>query len=165
MKGRFSTRPEHIASEKRTIIERGAAFLVKRVSRIGPESGAWAGEVIAARGAQGMRCLQGFIALAAKYPPETLNRAARQARAAGIMRLRPVRTLLQRGGEAPGATVEFMSEHPVIRPMAVYQQHLCMERSADDVNPSPDEIPQATPAVGAGGDAGDPAAGGGQFGA
>ncbi len=163
MRGKFSTRPEHIASKKRSIIEQGAVFLVKRVSNIGPDSGAWAQEVIVARGAEGMRCLQGFIALASKYTPETLNKAAGQGLKAGLVHLKPIRRLCERYAGENGAANEFLSEHPVIRPMTAYQQHIFKEGSTDDLKPSPDKIAQTAPAVGTGGHAGGPSAGGGQF--
>jgi hypothetical protein len=48
--GRFSTHPAHIASEKVSGVERGAAWQLARVRRLGPQSARWA-EGVSRRGA------------------------------------------------------------------------------------------------------------------
>jgi len=36
--GKFSTLPQHIASEKISVVERGAEWLLKKVSYVGPHT-------------------------------------------------------------------------------------------------------------------------------
>ena len=58
--GRFSTPRRIIASEKISGVERGAAWLLGRVTtRLGPHSTSWAEAMIEARGVEGVRVLHG----------------------------------------------------------------------------------------------------------
>ena len=82
--GRFSTPPQYIASEKISAVERGATWLLDRVtSRLGPHSTAWAKAMIQARGVEGVRVLQGLLSLAAAIPPRRSNRPARSPAVTG----------------------------------------------------------------------------------
>ena len=66
--GRFSTPPEYIAAEKISGVERGAAWLLGRVTiRLGPNSTAWAEAMIQARGVEGVRVLLGLLSLAGRH--------------------------------------------------------------------------------------------------
>jgi hypothetical protein len=51
-KGRFSTDPKHIASEKISAVERGAGYLLRRVSLIGPQAARWAQTMLDHRGVE-----------------------------------------------------------------------------------------------------------------
>ena len=67
--GRFSTPPEYIASKKISGVERGAAWLLGRVTtRLGRKSTAWAEAMIEARGVEGVRVLLGLLSLAGRHP-------------------------------------------------------------------------------------------------
>ena len=79
--------------------------------------------MIAVRGIQGIRVLQGFLSLARKYPASVINRAGRAALEAGCFRLRPLRQLCKHYSQAdnePG----FEENHPIIRPLDEYQNLL-----------------------------------------
>lgn len=117
--GRFSTRPAHIATEKISGIERGAAWQLARVRRLGPQSTRWAEGVVAARGIEAVRVLMGLLSLAERHPVAAIERACGIASDYGAYRLRTVRTLIDR--DAPKQeTMTFVSEHPMIRPLSEY---------------------------------------------
>lgn len=117
--GRFSTRPAHLASEKISGIERGAAWRLARVRRPGPQSTRWAEGVVAARGVEAVRVLMGLLSLAERHPVAAIERAGGIASDYGAYRLRTLRNLI--GRDAPKQeTMPFMSEHPMIRPLSDY---------------------------------------------
>jgi hypothetical protein len=76
--GRFSTQREHIVAEKISAVERGAAWLLAKVSHIGTQAARWSEAVIAARGVEGVRVLQGLLALAGKHPQRGAGKSLRQ---------------------------------------------------------------------------------------
>jgi transposase len=119
--GRFSTQPGHIAAEKISVVERGAVWLLARVRHLGPQSSRWGEGVIAARGVEGVRVLQGLLSLARRYPCAALEKACEIAVSYGSYRLRTIRTLLTRDGPKQ-ESLPFMEEHPVIRSLADYGQ-------------------------------------------
>jgi transposase len=119
--GRFSTLPQHIADEKISGVERGAEWLLQKVQRIGPQSTNWAESVIAARGVEGVRVVQGLLSLAKRYRSDQLERACRVAHSYRAHRLRTIRDLIDRD-VAVQQEFDFMDEHPLIRPMSEYQQ-------------------------------------------
>jgi hypothetical protein len=53
---------KHIASEKISGMERGAAWLLSQTQRIGPQAARWSEAVVQARGVEGVRVLQGLLA-------------------------------------------------------------------------------------------------------
>jgi transposase len=117
--GRFSTQRVHIASEKISGVERGAVWLLGQTRRIGAEAARWSEAVIQARGIEGVRVLQGLLALAGKHPRQSLEKACAIALSYGSYRLKTVRLLLER--EAPQQEVlSFLEEHPIIRNLSEY---------------------------------------------
>ena len=119
--GRFSTRSAHIASEKISGVERGAAWQLARVRRLGPQSTRWAEGVVAARGVESVRVLMGLLNLAERHPVAAIERACGIAAGYGAYQLRTIRALIDR--DAPRQEVlPFVSEHPMIRPLSEYQQ-------------------------------------------
>jgi transposase len=114
--GRFTTAPAHLAAEKISSIERGATWLLGRVARIGPQSARWAEAMLEARGIEGLRVLQGLLALARKHRADTLENACESALSHQIFRLRPLRTLLKQ----PTTQAQFLEEHRLIRPLHHY---------------------------------------------
>jgi transposase len=117
--GRFSTRPSHIASEKISGVERGAAWHLARVRRIGPQSARWALAVVEARGVEAVRVLIGLSSLAGRHPAAAIERACTIAAGYGAYHLRTVRALIARDA-AKQELMSFMSEHPMIRPLSDY---------------------------------------------
>lgn len=117
--GRFSTHRRHIADEKISAVERGSDYLLARADRIGPEAGRWARAMMEERGIQGIRVLQGFVGLSRKHSATTINRASRTALEVRLFRLRSLRELCTR--LADQETTEFIDNHPIIRPLSMYQ--------------------------------------------
>jgi transposase len=118
--GRFSTHGEHIAAEKISGIERGAKWLMARVSLIGPSTKAWAEAMLTARGIEGTRVLMGLVALTKKHTSSALESACRTALSHAEFRLRAVRLLLARQPQVMQAALPFLDEHPLIRPLDDY---------------------------------------------
>jgi transposase len=117
--GRFSTHGQHVAKEKISGLERGASYLLNKVSGIGEKTHQWAEAMLTARGIEGTRVLQGLIALAKKHTGQTLENACEIALSHGCFRLRTVRQLLRREA-AKQQPLPFLDEHPLIRPLDDY---------------------------------------------
>jgi transposase len=130
--GRFSTQAMHIAPEKISGLERGAAWLLERVEWIGPQAHAWAQAMVVARGIEGTRVLQGLLSLAKKYPHTALEKACETALSHGAFRLRTLRQLLKREGPKQ-EPLPFLDEHPIIRPLDDYARIVAqaIHRQAD----------------------------------
>jgi hypothetical protein len=119
--GRFSTQPGHIANEKISGTERGAAWILGRIRRIGPCSTRWAEALPQVRGVEGVRVLQGLSSLARRYRAEQIEHACDIAHSYGAFRLRTIRNLIDR--DMPKQEeLAFMEEHPLIRPLSEYEQ-------------------------------------------
>ncbi|HTU25762.1 MAG TPA: IS21 family transposase [Pirellulales bacterium] len=117
--GRFSTLGEHLPTEKVNSAERGVAYLLGRVEQLGPQSHAWAQAMLHARGVEGIRVLQGLLALGRAHAANSLEKACEIALSHGEFHLRTVRKLIERS--APVQTpLPFLEEHPIIRPLADY---------------------------------------------
>ena len=122
--GKFSTLGEHLASEKISGVERGAAFLLGKVRFLGPYSLRWAEAALAEHGVPGMRIIQGLLALARKYETDAIEAACDQAWRGRGFRYRIVKKLLERKSATQQRTLEFIESHPVIRPIAEYGEFL-----------------------------------------
>jgi|SRR5271166_41335 transposase len=117
--GRFSTLDEHIVSEKINAVERGSAWLLSRIHRIGACSLRWAEAMLAERGIEGVRVLQGLLSLTRKHRSDRIERACDIALSHSAFRLRTLRLLIER--ETPKqAQLEFTEEHELIRPLVEY---------------------------------------------
>jgi transposase len=119
--GRFSTQSQHIAGPKISGVERGSAWLLDRIRRIGTHSLRWAEAVIAGRGVEGVRVLQGLLNLAKRHSSDALERACDVASSHGAYQLQTIRALLARSspGQEP---LPFLDEHPLIRNLSDYGQ-------------------------------------------
>jgi transposase len=120
--GGFSTPPEFIDPKKISGVEKGAAWLLRRVTtRLGPKSTTWAEAMIQARGVEGVRVLLGLLSLTGRHPTSAIEQACEIAQGYGEYHLRTIRALLKR--QAPKQDLlPFVSEHPMIRPMSEYGQ-------------------------------------------
>jgi transposase len=118
--GRFSTHDYHLADEKICEVERGAGFLLKQIRRLGHQTTRWAEGLLAARGIEGIRALQGLKHLARRYHCEQLEDACGIAYSHGCYRLRTLRQLLDRRGGEQQETFTFLDQHPLIRPLEEY---------------------------------------------
>lgn len=117
--GRFSTHGGHIAAEKMSAVENGAASLLERAAKIGPEAARWSQALISARGIEGVRPLQGFLSLATKHPWKEIERVCHLAVSHGAFRLKSLRNLLKHTSPET-EQVEFLESHPLIRDPAEY---------------------------------------------
>jgi hypothetical protein len=117
--GRFSTLSQHIASEKISMVERGAEWLLQKVSVIGPQTRAWSVSLVATRGVQSVRVLQGLLHLSGKHSSEAIEQACQTAHSYGEYRLATIRKLIQHSGPEQ-RTLEFLDEHPIIRNLSDY---------------------------------------------
>jgi transposase len=119
--GRFSTQRQHIADAKITGVERGAVWLLNRIRSLGSQATQWAEAVIANRGVEGVRVLQGLIALGSRHAAASIDRACGIALSYDAYRLRTLRALIDR--DAPKQQpLPFVEEHPLIRSLADYGQ-------------------------------------------
>jgi transposase len=119
--GKFSTHDQHIVTEKINAVEHGAEYLLVKVRRLGVDCTRWAEAMLQSRGVAGVRVLQGLLHLARKHPLDGLEKACLAAHARGEYRLRTVRALLKRQ-DVTQPLLEFMDEHPLIRPLSDYGQ-------------------------------------------
>jgi hypothetical protein len=118
-RGRFSTQAGHVAQEKISGVERGAAWLLSKASVIGPHASRWAEAMLHARGIEGTRVLQGLVSLTKKHRSDALENACEIALSHGCFRLRTIRRLLTREAEKQ-QPLPFLDEHPIIRPLDDY---------------------------------------------
>jgi len=121
-KGRFSTDPKHIASEKISGVERGAGYLLKRVSLIGPRAAQWAQAMLDQRGIEGVRVLQGLLSMTGKYASREIDEGCDLALSHGAWRLKALRELIK--SRARQQEFDLVQSHPLIRPMADYGRWL-----------------------------------------
>jgi len=134
--GKFKTDPAHIHDHKRTLIERGADWILDRCRLLGPGAGTWAETLYQQRGPESLRVLQGLLALAEKHPAPQLDQACQLALTHGAWHLRDLRELLVR----PVAQEQFafIEAHPLIRDLSAYDNlvPVCFS-PAPQSNPNP----------------------------
>ncbi len=118
--GRFQADPAHIHSHKRTLIERGADWMLDRCRLLGAGAGTWAETLYQQRGAECLRVLQGLLALAEKHPAPQIDQACQLALTHGAWRLREVRELLAR--PTLQEQFAFIEIHPLIRSLETYDK-------------------------------------------
>jgi len=119
--GKFNTDWKHLSDRKISSVERGVEHLLAKAMRLGDDAGKWANQMIATRGIEGVRVLQGFLSLSKRHSSEVINRASLTALEAGCFRLRPLRELCKRRSEEL-EQLSFDDNHPIIRPLSEYQK-------------------------------------------
>lgn len=118
--GRFRTDNQHIPKEKVSAVERGTDALLRQTASIGPHTKAWSEAMVSARGVEGVRVLVGLKAIAGKHASEKIEEACRVALLHGAYRLRTIRTLIKKRADAEQFSMDFIEEHPIIRPLSDY---------------------------------------------
>jgi hypothetical protein len=94
---------------------------LSQTQRIGPQAAQWSEAVVRVRGVEGVRVLQGLLALAGKHRSDALEKACAIALSYGSYHLKTIRTLLER--EAPRQqSFAFLEEHPIVRHLAEYMR-------------------------------------------
>ncbi len=116
--GKFRTDPAHIHDHKRTLIERGAEWILDRCRLLGQGAGTWAETLYQQRGPESLRVLQGLLSLAEKHPAPQINQACQLALAHGAWHLSDLRELLAR--PVAQEQFEFIETHPLIRDLKTY---------------------------------------------
>jgi transposase len=142
--GKFKTDPAHIHDHKRTLIERGAEWILDRCRLLGPGAGTWAERLYQRRGAESLRVLQGLLALAEKHPAPQLDQTCQLALTHDAWHLRDLRELLAR----PVAQEQFafIQTHPLIRDLEAYDNLLPVCFSPTPLtNPNPQWITDEHP--------------------
>lgn len=117
--GRTHTDDAHIHPLKRRLADRGTVYLLERCQDLGPSAGAWALAMCQHRGIEGIRVLQGLLALARKTPGEQIDRAAAKALQRAGWRLGDLKQALAEPANV--VQVDFLETHPLIRDMQTYQ--------------------------------------------
>jgi transposase len=122
--GRFSTQGAHIVPEKISGIERGTGWLLGQVDGIGMQAKQWAESMLAQRGIQGVRVLQGLLSLARRHDASRIEEACAVAQGHGAYHLSNLRRLMDRRQQDSPVqqNLSFVCEHPIIRPVADYGQ-------------------------------------------
>ena len=115
----FGTNARHLHPAKINGLERGIAYLLGKVRSIGLQAHAWAEAVVVARGIEGHRVVQGLLALTKKHTTAELEKACETALANRCYRLPQLRQLIRNRAERQ-QPLEFLSEHPIIRPLEDY---------------------------------------------
>lgn len=118
--GRFRTDKAHIPKEKVSAVERGTDALLRQIAAVGPHTKAWSEAMTAARGVEGVRVLVGLKRLAGTYRYTELEAACKIALSHGAYRLRTLRNLLKQGFATEQQQMDFIDEHPIIRPLSDY---------------------------------------------
>ena len=118
--GKFQTLQQHIHSQKRSKIEKGTVWLLRKASLIGTNADKWAQAMLEARGIPGIRVLVGLLSLVNHYDSNSIDKACEIALTHNAFRLKTIRGLIQRGG-CKQQELEFIDEHPIIRNMSDYE--------------------------------------------
>jgi transposase len=117
--GKFQTQDSHIHSQKRTKMENGTVWLLKRISLIGTHADQWAQTMLQTRGIPGIRVLVGLLNMASDYTYSSIDDACEIALSHHAFRLKTIRTIIKQGGNKQ-QQMEFIDEHPIIRDMSNY---------------------------------------------
>lgn len=117
--GKFSTLPEHLASEKIHPIERGTDWLLKKCSYIGENTKHWTLGLVANRGIEAVRVLHGLLNLSDKHPSSLIEQACEVALANDCYQLRSLRKLIEHRSSKQ-KSFDFLDEHPLIRNLSEY---------------------------------------------
>lgn len=123
-RGRFSTLDEHIVPEKIHGIEKGMQYLLRKVRFLGASATRWAELLIEERGVQAARSLQGLLSLSKKFSSDDMNRACDLAWRSKATNYRAIKRLLENRQSASQQTLDFIEDHPIIRPVSEYEQFI-----------------------------------------
>lgn len=122
--GRFSTLGEHIHNEKIHSIERGIEYLLRKVRFLGPNAARWAETTIEERGVAAARTIQGLLSLSKKYMTAQIDKACDTAWRSQAFNYRVIKRLLENETAAQQQTMEFVADHPIIRPVSEYSDFI-----------------------------------------
>lgn len=117
----------HILPRKISGIEKGSAWLLRRIQCIGGHASQWAQAMLQNRGIEGVRVLVGLLSLSDRHSRRAIEQACQIAHGHGAYRLRSLRQLIEHQSAAASAapqqqTFEFIQQHPIIRDLGDYAQ-------------------------------------------
>lgn len=118
--GQFGTNDQHVSARKISGIERGAAWMLNKVSSIGPKSSQWGEAMLARRGIEGVRVLQGLLSMTHCHAADSIEKACEIAHSHAAYRLRDVRKVIGRQASTQ-EQFEFAEEHEIIRSLSEYE--------------------------------------------
>ncbi|MCA9151057.1 MAG: IS21 family transposase [Planctomycetales bacterium] len=119
--GKYSTHPQHIASQKINGVERGIAYHLEKISYIGPQAARWSQAMLEQRGIPGARVLQGLLSLTQKHCSAEIESACETAWKHQLFHLGSLKRLI--GQQVPQQQLmEFTEDHWLIRPAHEYAQ-------------------------------------------
>ncbi len=119
--GKYSTHPQHIASQKINGVERGIAYHLRKISCLGPHATRWSQAMLEQRGIPGARVLQGVLSLTRKYPSDEIEAACETAWRHQVFHLKSLKRLI--GKQVPQQQlIEFTEDHWLIRSPQEYAQ-------------------------------------------
>ena len=116
--GKRSTTWSHIPEEKISGIERGEAWQLQKAGKIGSHALAWAKAMLKSRGLEGVRVLQGLIAMPRNYSKEQIDSACKQALTLEVFHLKDVKNLIRQ--PVSQQSLKFVQEHHLIRDVNLY---------------------------------------------
>lgn len=119
--GRFSTSPQHLSNRKISGVERGTAWMLNKVNSVGPKSSQWGEAMLARRGIEGVRVLQGLLSMTHRHAADSIEKACAIAHSHGAYRLRDVRALIGRQASTQ-EQFEFAEQHEIIRSLSEYAE-------------------------------------------
>jgi transposase len=118
--GRFSTKDAHLDPRKISAVEKGIEYFLRKTRLLGPSACRWAEAVVATRGVEASRVLQGLLSLTKKYTSDSINDACEKAWRSNALNYRTIKRLLEADKAASQTNMEFMDSHPIIRPVSEY---------------------------------------------
>jgi len=121
--GQRSTHKEHIPLEKISNPELGNEWMLRKACAIGDETHAWAKAMLAERGIEGIRVLNGLLSLRKKHSSKAINTGCTKALDAQEFSLKGLRRHIANDAERQ-ENLPFMNEHPLIRATADYEQYI-----------------------------------------
>jgi len=109
--------------------------MMRKIAKVGPNTEAWARIMLKNRPIEGLRVLHGLYSMTGKYQSAELESGCLAALNMEQFRLRELRSMIGRKTHQP--EFAFMTEHPLIRPINVYQDIV-----ADVINNHYNEVQQ-----------------------
>jgi transposase len=116
--GGFGTDAEHIHTRKRSQIENGPDWLMRKIALIGPGALAWSKAMLENRGMIGLRVMMGLRSMARRHSPSEIDSACVQALGSGAFRLKELKRFI--GADDKQGKLEFIDTHPLIRNLEFY---------------------------------------------
>lgn len=120
--GSYSTRQEHIPSEKISNPERGNEWMLRKAEKIGSGAAAWSRAMLRRRGIPGTRVLNGLLSLTRNHRNDAIEKGCRRALKAGAFTMKELKGHIAAAAESEQMEFEFTDSHPLIRDVGSYEK-------------------------------------------